>query len=594
MTMATQHLPVLVLGSNSAVAQVFIELLTKHNVPVVRVTRKECDFLNVASINAFVARNKGNAFSYAVHFATTYSAADVQMAKNVTVLIDGLDVQRLVFMSSWVVMLEDAPIAGTPYIAAKRECERLLREHFEKNPERLRIVRISVAIGDRRLLHDKLLRKLAPFTFLLPSNMRRCFINIHELCAAIQDVALTEGGIQTHCVHGPVRTVAEMATELVATSGDEPATGVFAALAGAIKTLFKVATFPAVFLLRKVGVLRWAMYIVLFWASKLCTYFRGWNISEFAPATQTDLLALVSPHNLPYVQFVGGGAVRNAWGCIEAQRAVVSTRNFNGISAVGHKSVVCKSGTVFKELLDFLAERDLAPTVVPNYSYISIGAAALGPVHGSSLELPLCAQSIGQVKWYNTFTGEIQFGTIANAHREQRKYPGNFVTPALVVLEVEMALSPYHLGTHRYEQTCVQTKISGTNVIDLLRDGSHSNVELRKNITFKDKWSLYTYRLTDANGGPVNHIMRQEVLQATPSAGTVATPPKLDENGNLKLYPKNFTGQVWDLFQKIGFWRSGLWVTNAVQLSSGEMFVTEKDFRQLIDDIVVRWLSPVL
>ena len=42
---------------------------------------------------------------------------------------------------------------------------------------------------------------------------------------------------------------------------------------------------------------------------------------------------------------------------------------------------------------------------------------------------------------------------------------------------------------------------------------------------------------------------------------------------------------MWDLFQKIGFWRSGLWVTNAVQLSSGEMFVQEDDFRRLIDDI---------
>ncbi len=111
------------------------------------------------------------------------------------------------------------------------------------------------------------------------------------------------------------------------------------------------------------------------------------------------MLLFLSTAAARYVQFVGGGAVRNAWGCVEGHRTVVSTRNFRGVVALGDQSVVCRSGTVFKELLAHLAARDLAPTVVPNYSYISIGAAALGPVHGSSLELPLCAQSIGQVQW---------------------------------------------------------------------------------------------------------------------------------------------------------------------------------------------------
>lgn len=72
------------------------------------------------------------------------------------------------------------------YIAAKKECERLLKSHWSSNPSRLRIVRISVAIGDRRLLHDKLLRRIAPFASLLPDNMRRCFIHVNELCQAVQ------------------------------------------------------------------------------------------------------------------------------------------------------------------------------------------------------------------------------------------------------------------------------------------------------------------------------------------------------------------------------------------------------------------------
>jgi hypothetical protein len=156
------------------------------------------------------------------------------------------------------------------------------------------------------------------------------------------------------------------------------------------------------------------------------------------------------------------------------------------------------------------------------------------------------------------------------------------------------------------------TPLTGASVVALLRDGTHSNVELRKNLTFRERWSLYTYRLTDARGGPVNHRIRDVANTASPqlassslsssasSSLSHAPPPQRERSssrnsGNkegeqlteLKLYPKNFTGQVWDLFQKIGFWRSGLWVTNAVQLSSGEMFVQKRDFEQLIDDITV-------
>lgn len=206
----------------------------------------------------------------------------------------------------------------------------------------------------------------------------------------------------------------------------------------------------------------------------------------------------------------------------------------------------------------------------------------IGPVHGSSLELPLCAQSIGWVQWYNTTTCQIRLGTISELHEEQRQNEGDFITPAVVVLQVEMALSPYHLGTHRYEQSCQQVPLTGANVVELLRDTSHTNVELRKNICFKENWSLYTYCLTDANGGPVKKVKRA-LLHEKNSNGRAGT----EEKTELKLYPKNFTGQVWDLFQKVGLWRSGLWLTNAFKLSSGEMFVNEKDFRRLIDDVMV-------
>ena len=98
-----------------------------------------------------------------------------------------------------------------------------------------------------------------------------------------------------------------------------------------------------------------------------------------------------------------------------------------------------------------------------------------------------------------------------------------------------MALSPYHLGTHRYEQTCVKTNLSGATVVDMLRDGSHSNVELRKNLTFRDQWDLYTYRLTNADGGPVNHIIRKELTSDEEQLARGQTNDKGEPEGELKL-----------------------------------------------------------
>lgn len=110
--------PVLILGANSVVAKVFASQLEKKGTQVVKVTRRECDLLNSSSIHQFVQQQLqlNIRFAYAVHFATTYSKADIQMAQNVAILVDKLEIPRLVFTSSWVVLLPDAMISGTPYV----------------------------------------------------------------------------------------------------------------------------------------------------------------------------------------------------------------------------------------------------------------------------------------------------------------------------------------------------------------------------------------------------------------------------------------------------------------------------------------------
>lgn len=109
---------VLILGANSAVAKVYASLLEKHGTPVVKVTRKECDLLDSASVAQYIIQQRAESvhFAYAIHFATTYSSADVKMARNVADLVDGLEIPRLIFTSSWVVLLQDALVSGTPYV----------------------------------------------------------------------------------------------------------------------------------------------------------------------------------------------------------------------------------------------------------------------------------------------------------------------------------------------------------------------------------------------------------------------------------------------------------------------------------------------
>lgn len=424
---------VLVLGSRSAIGRRFIDALDGAKLEPVAVSSQMCNLLDPASVDKLIEqlRSFTGTFRFAVQFSTTYGAGDVAMAAQVARLVNALSIPRLVFLSSWVVML-DKSLVSTGYIEAKRTCEAFYREAWQSDPKRLRIVRPSVVVGDSKLLHQRLLNLLAFVPALIPYSLARCFVGVDDVVAATLAVALESDGLRTHCVLGPLRSVREAA------GCSEPT------------TLLGRATHAALAPVRL-----WLCLLVSVLAF-LCCYFRGWLALFVTPETEEDVLALCSPHNVKNVQVLGRGAIykyykqrfpgarpsalssapgvavcstslrccrvgfflRTCPAVAHAPRAaekylgspralpsqfagklLINMRHHKGIVRRTDKTVIVRSGTTFADLLDSLQPTGQTLLVHPNYKYITTGAAVMVPVHGSSLEHPLVNNCIRSVTY---------------------------------------------------------------------------------------------------------------------------------------------------------------------------------------------------
>ncbi|KAJ1639768.1 hypothetical protein T492DRAFT_856088 [Pavlovales sp. CCMP2436] len=113
---------VLVLGSRSAIGRKFIDALDSVKLEPVAVSSQVCDLLEAESVDKLIAqlRPLKGTFRFAVQFSTTYGARDLLMARHVARIVNALEIPRLVFLSSWVVML-DPSLMSTCYIEAKRK-----------------------------------------------------------------------------------------------------------------------------------------------------------------------------------------------------------------------------------------------------------------------------------------------------------------------------------------------------------------------------------------------------------------------------------------------------------------------------------------
>lgn len=288
--MSTERSRVLVLGSRSAIGRKFIDALENAGLEPVVISSSACNLLDAADVDKLIASLQGaehaGQWRFAVQFSTTYGSKDLLMARHVARIIDALAIPRLVFLSSWVVML-DSSLLSTSYIDTKRKCEAFYRDHWCDEPRRLRIVRPSVVVGDDALLHQRLLNRLALAPALVPAELRRCFIDVHDLVSATMQIAMQEGdGLRTHCVLGPLRPVRD------AIGCTDSTSSIGAAVVHALCA-------PA----------RLALCCLMYALAALCCYFRGWLAGCVTPQTEEDVLALCSPHNVQHVQVLGRGAV---------------------------------------------------------------------------------------------------------------------------------------------------------------------------------------------------------------------------------------------------------------------------------------------
>mmetsp|Transcript_17469 Transcript_17469/g.42975 ORF Transcript_17469/g.42975 Transcript_17469/m.42975 type:complete len:382 (-) Transcript_17469:1240-2385(-) len=368
---------VLVLGSRSAIGRRFIDSLESRGLEAIAVSSQVCDLLNNASVASLIERLRPRAhlIRFAVQFSTTYGAKDLDMARNVARIVNELSLPRLVFLSSWVVMM-DKSLTSTSYIDTKRKCEALYRDTWHDDASRLRIVRPSVVIGDKHLMHQRLLNLLAHVPFLVPGQLARCFVDVEQVVRCIGDVGVEEGeALRTHCVLGPLKTVREAC-------GADATTGI-------VSSLLHLAFAPQ----------RWCLYALVCALAVANSYFRGWLALFVTPTTEEDMLALCCPHNVGDVQVLGRGAIYKYYKQRFPGKLLVNLRNHRGVVRLSQGSVVVRSGTVFADLLEDLKPTRRTLLVHPNYKYITAGAAVMVPVHGSSLTHPLVNNCILSVTY---------------------------------------------------------------------------------------------------------------------------------------------------------------------------------------------------
>lgn len=423
---ALERRHVLVLGSRSAIGRLLIDDLEQRGFSPVAVSSRTCDLLSQTCVEELIQSllcHTGR-WLFAVQLSTTYGMKDTVMARNVARIVDALSIPRLVFVSSWVVMFEPS-LLSTAYIRAKRECETFYRAHWEQQPHRIRIVRPSVVIGSKALVHQRLLDALTHVAAIVPDNLARCFVPVQQVVEAIVGLGREPADdLRTHCVLGRLCSVRSLV------AGDP-------ASRGALPALVHAACAPLRLLLG-------ALFEML---AMICSYFRGWVMLSLTPRSEEDVLAICSPFNVRHVQVLGRGAMwkyykhsfpgagaRRAPGHLDrahrgvrrgdAGKVLVNMGRHAGIVRLNAGSIVVRAGTTFTDLLQDLrrANRTLLVRTAfrrallaipseeltrrpgprapdPNYKFITAGAAAMVPVHGSSLAHPLVNDCIRSLKY---------------------------------------------------------------------------------------------------------------------------------------------------------------------------------------------------
>ena len=332
-------------------------------------------------------------------FATSYTYdGDIEIAKRAIQLARLLRARRIVYLSSWVVALPGGGL-DFPYRRAKLECEQMIEREWDGESA---VVRVANVIGSPELLQQRMLDN---FGTLLPRSCMRCYIHVDEACAVLREAAaapLEVGAEQLlFSAYGSRQTIGALLCSR--TSPQPPLPTVLGASRVVLSLLPSPVRDALLYLTRLV------IYVLIALLSHFHVYFKGWYLAgEFAPSSERELRSFFN-HRSNKVIVVGGGAIREIFGLRTRERIVVSTRNLTQISGVAEDGTCrLQAGVTFAAALRSLRGQDRTLALLPNYSYVTLGAALAVPLHGMNAKCPTMAAVVERMSLIDLRTGRLR------------------------------------------------------------------------------------------------------------------------------------------------------------------------------------------
>ncbi|MFG0287062.1 MAG: FAD-binding protein [Rhodopirellula sp. JB044] len=490
---------ILLTGATGGIGKhVASDLANKHVVhPLSRTTSVDgvfasCDLVN--EVPQLAEQREGEdapKIDWIVHLATTYKVADdLAMLDNLIAFAKEHRVDHFLYVSSWVVHFPHRPISAS-YIEMKRRCEeRLLASELHQ----VQIVRPSVVVGDN-LSWTKTLKRLAPWSPLIPHGFSRSFVTVDEVSEVIGDVIAGKQPSPVITVLGRRQPLAEKAAEHQEEFGAWPCwlaivVGVAALFVITGKAVSPDRYWPTVVLVFLVGGAFWMLLPKLLGC--LSDYFAGFVERRFEPSSERDVVALcnrvndnirVRGYDNARLYFQRPTSPRHTTVCL---KRFCKTLEIDVEKQVAH----VQAGANFGHLLPQLESRGLWLENYPNYHFISVGACIATAVHGSNLDKPFLADLVNSIRFYDRDQGGIV--TL------QRDDPGfgelifNRVCPQNhIVLSAELQLCPRQY----YELTTVSQpieKLRFENIAD--RSTNTQHYEVRINSPHSRNAYLQSYR----------------------------------------------------------------------------------------------------
>jgi uncharacterized protein YbjT (DUF2867 family) len=355
-------------------------------------------------LRGHVDSQKAGNIDWIIHLATTYDINDdLAMLDNLVDFAQQHQIKNFLYVSSWVVHFPRRRLAAS-YIEMKRQCEqRLLQSGISK----VRIIRPSVVVGPG-LSWTKILKRLAPFTAIIPAGFSRSFVTIDEVNSCIEKVISDQSkSVVVTCLGNRISLAAK------AREYRSPKTQL---ISWSISVAIVVTILSGVFLagpqqlnstililggcLSVAWVLRQALPTLL---GSVSDYFAGFVERRFDPESEPDLIALchrdndniqVRGYDNASLYFQQPNSPRHTTICLRRFNQVLNLDRDRNLISV-------QAGAHFGDLLPLLESHGLWLDNYPNYHFISIGACVVTPVHGSNLNKPFLADLVESIRYYD-------------------------------------------------------------------------------------------------------------------------------------------------------------------------------------------------